>query len=271
MDHKDMSFVRTTGFRLFAAGAFLFVSVVFKLFLIGGDSVKARPTKANPSVGSVANEHLGSDGFNELVSLGSPATLWAWPEPKDYFVGFTVTNTNDSGAGSLRQAILDANAASGLDSISFAIPGGGVKTISPTSPLPTITGAVIIDGYTQPGSNPNTHATGGLNTLLMIELNGINAGGPSVQGLTITGGGSTVKGLVINRFSGYGIFMTTSGGNTIQGNFLGTDPTGTADLGNSGNGVSAGVGSSSNSIGGTTPGARNLISGNNANGVSMQR
>src|SRR5947207_15931209 len=42
---------------------------------------------------------------------------------------FTVTNTNDSGAGSLRQAILDANANLGTDSICFSVPGGGVQTI----------------------------------------------------------------------------------------------------------------------------------------------
>ena len=52
---------------------------------------------------------------------------------------FTVTNTNDSGAGSLRQAILDANAQAGTDTISFNIPGGGVHTIAPATPLPTIT------------------------------------------------------------------------------------------------------------------------------------
>src|SRR6185436_8327810 len=63
---------------------------------------------------------------------------------------FTVTTTNDSGAGSLRQAILDANAASGPDSIYFNI-GSGPQIIRPSSALPIITGAVLIDGTTQPG------------------------------------------------------------------------------------------------------------------------
>ena len=48
---------------------------------------------------------------------------------------FTVTNTDDTGPGSLRQAILDANAAPGLDTIAFNIPGAGVHTITPTSGL----------------------------------------------------------------------------------------------------------------------------------------
>ena len=54
---------------------------------------------------------------------------------------YIVTNTNDSGAGSLRQAILDANANSGADTINFNITGGGVQTIAPTSALPAVSEA----------------------------------------------------------------------------------------------------------------------------------
>ena len=66
---------------------------------------------------------------------------------------FTVINTNDSGAGSFRQAIIDANAAAGADDIAFNIPGAGVHTIVPTSSLPAITGQVTINGCTQPGTS----------------------------------------------------------------------------------------------------------------------
>src|SRR5262245_14272617 len=79
---------------------------------------------------------------------------------------YTVTSIADSGAGTLRQAILDANANPGADTIAFNITGSGVHTITPTSTLPDITGAVTIDGYTQPGSLANTHAVGeGLDTV----------------------------------------------------------------------------------------------------------
>src|SRR5947208_2449985 len=61
---------------------------------------------------------------------------------------FTVLNTNDSGPDSLRQAIIDANATPGLDTIAFNIGGGGVQTIQPLIELPTITAPVIVDGYT---------------------------------------------------------------------------------------------------------------------------
>src|SRR4051812_30634032 len=87
-----------------------------------------------------------------------------------------VLNTNDSGTGSLRQAIIDANAASGADLINFNVPGVGVRTINLMSPLPPITEALTIDGYSQPGSSVNTLAIGD-NAVLRIELNGVNAGG----------------------------------------------------------------------------------------------
>ena len=88
---------------------------------------------------------------------------------------FTVTNTADSGAGSLRQAIDDANSAAGTDTIAFDIPGAGVHTITPLSLLPIIGTPLTIDGYTQPGSAPNTNATGALNTVLQIEIDGTGA------------------------------------------------------------------------------------------------
>src|SRR5438874_614090 len=82
---------------------------------------------------------------------------------------FTVTSTADSGPGSLRQAILDANAdpSPGTDLIAFNIPGGGVQTIAPVLRLPIITRSLTIDGYTQPGASPNTLA-GGDNAVLLI-------------------------------------------------------------------------------------------------------
>ena len=151
---------------------------------------------------------------------------------------FTVTNTDDAGAGSLRQAILDANANPGTDTIDFNIPGAGVHTISPATQLPSISDPVVIDGYSQPGASPNTDPNGFDGTLL-IELSGAGAG-PNVNGLDISAGGSTVRGLVINRFRGLGgsgnaIFPSTAGGNHIEGNFLGTDAGGTLAQGNEDN------------------------------------
>ncbi|MDQ3546245.1 MAG: CSLREA domain-containing protein [Verrucomicrobiota bacterium] len=91
---------------------------------------------------------------------------------------FVVNNNVDPGNGicdavgcTLREAIDAANANPGADIINFSIFGAGVKTITPTSALPTITEAVTIDGYTQPGAAENTLATGN-NAVLLVELNG---------------------------------------------------------------------------------------------------
>jgi hypothetical protein len=99
----------------------------------------------------------------------------------------------------------------------------GVAIIAPNSPLPSITDTVIIDGYTQPGSSPNTLAKG-TNAVLKVELDGINAG--FADGLRIVGGGagSVIRGLVINDFASDGISIEEgSDFDSIEGNFIGTD------------------------------------------------
>jgi hypothetical protein len=179
---------------------------------------------------------------------------------------FTVTNTDDSGPGSLRQAILDANANAGLDTIAFNVPGAGVHTIAPVTNFANILEAVVIDGYTQPGTSVNTDPAG-TNAVLLIELDGsaMAAGG---IGFNITGAGaSTVRGLVMNRWGTLAI--QTAGapvGAVITGNFLGTDPSGTQALGNA---TAISPTSSGTTIGGPTPADRNLISGNSF-GVYVQ-
>src|SRR5262249_8120778 len=143
-----------------------------------------------------------------------------------------VITTADSGPGSLRDAILAANGNPGRDVITFNIPGSGAQTIFLQSPLPTVTDPVVIDGYTQPGASPNTLPQGG-NAVLLIELAAVGVV-PGPQGaLTISGGNTTVRGLVINRtaLGGTAIVVTGSGGNHIEGNFLGTDATGFFGLG----------------------------------------
>ena len=169
-----------------------------------------------------------------------------------------VTNTNDSGPGSLRQTILDFNANPDLTAITFSIPGGGVQTITPLSAFPVMTHPGVLDGTSQPGWAPNN---------LVIELNGASAGA-SVNGLSIPAGNTTVRGLIINRFSQNGIVLQSIG-NTIMGNFIGTNATGTSALANGGDGVLVSSGQSNNTIGGTTTAARNVISGNTLYGIEI--
>src|SRR5262245_31065354 len=110
---------------------------------------------------------------------------------------FTVTSPNDSGAGSLRGAISDANADGAHDTIAFNIAGSGPHTIAVSSPLPAITSQATIDGYTQTGALVNTLPIGqGLNTVLKVVVNGAAATGAC---FTISASDVIIKGLVIHN------------------------------------------------------------------------
>jgi len=123
----------------------------------------------------------------------------------------------------LRAAIETANANPGQETINFDIPGGGVPTISPQTPLPTVQDPVVIDATTQPGEG-------------RVRLDG-NSAGAGANGLRITAGSSTVRGLIITRFARHGILLESNGDNLIEGNYIGTDPSDTPGLGNGGAGV----------------------------------
>ncbi|MEO5625378.1 MAG: right-handed parallel beta-helix repeat-containing protein [Dokdonella sp.] len=169
---------------------------------------------------------------------------------------YVVSTTADTGAGSLRQAMLDANAKQVTDgsacaghTITFNIPGAAPHTIQPHSPLPPIHIPIAFEGYSQPGSSENTAFTGS-NAVIAIELDGSFAGSTDafVVGAAVPGSGlcpgntSAFRGLVINRFAGAAISMGEEicpigqacicGGVLIQGNYIGTDVTGTQARGN---------------------------------------
>src|SRR5262249_44642074 len=127
----------------------------------------------------------------------------------------------------------------------------------------------------QPGASVNTLATGD-NAVLKIELSGTSA--PGTDGLVISGGGTTVRGLVINGFqeaTGFGggtpIFLLNLGNNAnnvIAGNFIGTNAAGTAAVANT-RGIDVEAAAPGTTVGGTAPAARNLISGNLGNGIVL--
>jgi CSLREA domain-containing protein len=215
--------------------------------------------------------------FKALVAVAVVIAVLAMVAgPASASATFTVNSTADTGDATpdgscddgsgdctLRAAIQEANAAAngigGPDTIGFDIPGTGVQKIAPGSALPDIQDPVLIDGYTQPGASENTLAQGN-DANLLIELDGTNAGS-SVNGLVLDTSNSTVRGLVINRFSRNGIVIRSNrSGNEVEGNFIGTDATGKADLGNSRSGVY--VEAPNNTIGGTSAGAGNVVSGN---------
>lgn len=203
-----------------------------------------------------------------LLSLASMASA----------ADFTVTTVSNEGPGSLRQAILDANAAANSgtqDRIVFKIPGTGVHIIDVSSgALPEITDPVIIDGYTQPNARANALAVGN-NAIILVQI--ANTASNVVRtGLHISAGPSIVRGLSITGFhfgvNSHGINLTAPGtGNIIEGNFIGLSPDGQTP-GPNFNCIN--LLTTGNIVGGTTPEARNVIAGNNAGslrGIWVQR
>ncbi|MBL8246018.1 MAG: right-handed parallel beta-helix repeat-containing protein [Rhodanobacteraceae bacterium] len=163
----------------------------------------------------------------------------------------TVTSTADSGAGSLRAAIVQANATPAADSIVFNTGGGGARNIALTSALPAISAPVSIDGGTQPGY---TNAP-------LIQIDGRGAG-PGVDGLVLSTGASTLRALSIIGFGASGVLIDGAGGNTVTLCHIGLNGSGGA-VGNGHSGVYI-RSSPDNRIG---PG--NVISGNAVDGVRI--
>ena len=181
----------------------------------------------------------------------------------------------DDGTCTLREALAAAssNIASGgtpgecaageplpvVDTIAFAIAGPGVRTIQPTSQIPPITESVVIDGYTQQGALPNTLAVGD-NAMLLIEID-CSLMPSNVDLFDFHSGGSTVRGLVINRLQGTTMYFSAgssgSNDNVVEGNFIATDPSGTTFLGS--NATAMRVDGARNRIGGTAPASRNVF------------
>jgi hypothetical protein len=199
--------------------------------------------------------NLPAPGLESALSQSNPAGIQS-PQAV-----YTVTTTADSGPGSLRQAILDANANPGRGYDYLRHRRSRQPANHPAAPLCPPSGPVTIDGWSQGGE--------GYTGPPLIELNGALAGAQAV-GLTITGGSSVVRGLVVNGFviggSAGGIRLQTGGNNWIYGNYIGTNFAGDTRAANT-RGIWIDGGSSNNRIGTNADGVndvaeRNVISAN---------
>ena len=267
----------------------------------------------------------------QVAETSCPASVLYGARSRILLSAFTVSNLNDQGAGSLRQAILNADSSRGADVINFGVAG----TITLASALPNITGNVNIDGTTAPGfaGTPaveiNFNNFGGLQfnaaakgsalqSLALVDASGNGVTLTSVQDMLIVGNyiGLSSDGVTadakprqrwhrcwsIRRDSTIGeasrledpgniisangnplqgiLLVSISSNNVITNNYIGTDVTGTIDLGNGINGILVTQLSKGNLIGGEATGGNdptndvfvrppegNLISGNDANGV----
>jgi uncharacterized repeat protein (TIGR01451 family) len=168
-------------------------------------------------------------------------------EGRQLLAQFTVSTVDDNVPGSLRQAIIDANNTLGPDSITFTLPAG--SSIRPTSQLPDITDPLNIESSVK------------------IEIDGRLAG-PGASGLVIRAGSSSVRGLVIGHFTGYGLVLIGGGASKITGTFIGTTVAGNAANPNQLDGIRI-INSNGNVIGGVLPTDINVVSGNNRGGISL--
>ncbi len=150
--------------------------------------------------------HLRVDNINEIIKSKHPPlfVVNSTGDAPDTNPGDGIA---DAGNGdiTLRAAIQEANAYQGPQTIYFYIQGTGPFIIQPTSALPSFNEIITINATTQCGYARSP----------VIELDG---SGTVANGLTISGGGSTVKGLVINNFSSYGLTLSLLDGNNIEAN-----------------------------------------------------
>lgn len=177
-------------------------------------------------------------------------------ETRRLLATYVVETTADDGQGSLRQAILDANDNPGGDQITFNIAATN-KTIRPLTQLPHLLDPVTIDATTQPGFSGAP----------VIELSGEMLAG-NFSGFTVSADGCIIRGLAIHSFPSAGVFVNQVDVTTIQGNYIGTDIGGISAKPNNASGIEIYF-SSLTSVGGSSPGQGNLLSGNLVAGVRI--
>jgi hypothetical protein len=204
------------------------------------------------SMASVSSAHSGQTF--EVNNVGDPAE----GDPN-----FGVCNVQIC---TLRTAIIAANNHPGPDTIDFNIPNPETRHIAPESELPAITEAVTIDGYSQLFTRPNTRPVG-FDGRIDVQLVGSKTDSGE-DGLVINADGVTMRGLAIHSFRGGSGIKIRGSRNTIEGNFIGTDRLGGRDGQGNVDGVFI-LDGQNNTIGGNTPAARNVISGNQQSGVEF--
>ncbi len=236
--------------------------------LRAGESITAKVVVRPTQVGVAANSVLVAGAGTDPDPSNNTAQVTTHVDPCPPLVVNSSWDIDDGVSDgrvtTLREALRLANLLPGKDTISFNVPGP-YADIFVGSPLPTITDPVVIDGTTQPGyaGTPVVAIYG------PTQNTGWN-------GLHITAGDSTIRGLHIFNFyqtfpsgsitSGNGIVLEERGGNLIEGNYLGSATS--YSRGNDTSGITL-IHSDGNTIGGATPEARNVISGNYNSGIFL--
>ncbi len=218
------------------------------------DNLPAAAVNVGDAVSATATDAAGNTSeFSACVDVedagGATFTVNSAAEPGDGTCDATCT---------LRDAVDDANATPTDDVIEFAI-GTGPQTIALANRL-LVTDTVDIDGTSQPGFAGAP----------LIELDGAGvSAGPTDGGIELFAGapGSRIRGLVLNGFqtNAIGVYGL---GNRITGNYIGTSAAGTAADGNREAGIYL-QDASSTTIGGPDAPERNVIAGNDGDGIRI--
>ncbi len=196
-------------------------------------------------------------GTGYTLAAASGSLTGATSAPFNVADPLIVTNTNDSGIGSLRHAINFANNNFGTDTISFNIPGTAPFVINVPTALPAIGfESVIIDGTSQPGYAG----------VPLVEVRGISSS--PMNGFTLFADACTIQGLAINGFGtapALGAAISVLGDNTsLINNYIGLEPDGTTARRNE-IGIYVAQGASNTFVGpdtGQSANLRNIVSGN---------
>ncbi len=219
--------------------------------------------------GVVLCSALGDQSYAAIAGDGYGGAVVVWNDPRSgnrdvygervlsngHATSFTVNSiADDFVTGTLMEAIVQANAIPGQQTIRFDIPGSGPHMIEVFAPaIPVITDALTVDGFTQPGASPNTNPVGSAsNAQIQVEI----AGWPLFQtGLDFQATGA-VRGVAISGFSS--CISVEASDVVIEGNYIGTDHTGVQNslfMQNSGIVI---LGDHCR-VGGSSPAARNVI------------
>lgn len=247
---------------------------------------------ANYDTGEVSGAQSASESAEKaprsVVALTSLLMDWITPRPAlaQEVSTFAVNSQADGadanvgngtcattqGTCTLRAAITEANLRPGPDTITFNIPGTGVRTIQLESRLPDIydeTGPTTIDGYTQPGSSPNTDS---LVSNAKIGVQITSSGTTLKDGVVVTSPGNVIRGLAFFKLrKSIVLYGGGASNNTVTGDFVGTDAAGNYAANTvvfPAEGVTLQAGATNNSVGGTSAAERNVVSGNAYRGIA---
>lgn len=229
--------------------------------LSGGVPIPAGATQAQFSLLAMDYSHTGTitGTCHSQSPLFDNVTIMRMYDP------VRVTNTNDSGIGSMRQAITNANSNPDFNAMVFLLDDGDPLHIDLNSPLPAITQPLWIDGFSRTGSIPNTAQFQSTNAQLKVMLNGSNAG-PNANGLLFSPGSvGVVRGLAIGGFSGAGIRNECTSC-IVTGCFVGLDASGNSSAPN---GIGILNTSQGMDIGGPFMEERMLVSASSGDGIRV--